>query len=133
MTEQNVLYAALADKTGAELLNEKVSDRQLRFMVRVRKGPNTTMWLAVIDRLLELADSQTAPAKWTIDISKQYFRRPDLKFGWRVILQGENLAQYYEPLAREVLAVHPNNAGKELQEVPLHGSPNRKVGRPVLY
>jgi hypothetical protein len=130
MSRGSGLYAALHEKTGAELLNETEKPQQLRFMMRVKKGMPTTMWLSIIDRLLQLGDEQLVANKgsgvtWTIDISKQYFRRPELKYGWRVILQGEGLWDHLPILAEEVRKVTVEAAIVEIQEIPLHGSPNR--------
>lgn len=128
MSKPGIFFAALHEKTGAELLNETSNERQLRFMMRVRRGPTTTLWLGVIDHLIMLGDQQLSTQKpeWTIDISKQYFRRPELKYGWRIILQGQELASHYEMLANEVRGVQVQAA--QITEVRLYGSPNRKSG-----
>lgn len=130
MSAASVLYAALHEKVGAEVLNESLKGKQLNFMLRIKKGQSTTLWLAVIERLLTLADAQKANGnpEWTLDISKQYFMRPDLKYGWRVILQSTKLDELFEPLAQEVLASKTQAQVAEIQEVPLHGNPNRRSG-----
>lgn len=129
MSTSAVIYAACHERTsgGWELLNESQTDRQLRFMLRVRPGVPTTIWLSIVDRLLELGDQQLATGKpaWTIDISKQYFRKPTIKYGWRVILQGAELATHFDALAAEIRAVQSQVFAVEVQEVKLHGSPNR--------
>lgn len=127
MSRASHLYAAMHERAGAELLNETATDKQLRFMVRVRKGINTTTWLSIIDRLLELGDTQVASGSpaWTIDVSKQYFRKPGLKYGWRIILQGVGVYEHLNVLAEEVRKVVVTATAIEVQEIPLHGSPNR--------
>lgn len=131
MSDQAVLYAALQTKTGAELLNEVVTERQLRFMMRVKKGQPTAIWLNVIDHIIALGDKQVASGSpaWTIDISKQYFRRPELKYGWRIILQSSNIKGTCLELAASIANVS-QHAGQqhEITEVQLHGSPSRKSG-----
>lgn len=130
MSEPAILYAALHTKAGAELLNETVTEKQIRFMVRVKRGQPTTMWLSIVDHLIMLGDQQIATGKpeWTIDISKQYFRRPDLKYGWRVILQSSHLKSVCEELAQSIGSVRIQSQAQEIQEVALHGSPSRKSG-----
>jgi len=125
MSKPALIYAALHEKVGAELLNETVKENQLRFMLRVKLGQSTTTWLATIDHLIMLGDRQLATGKpeWTIDVSKQYFRKPDLKYGWRIIIQEAELSKYYDMLAREIRSVQVQ--GYQIEEVKLHGSPNR--------
>ena len=125
MSDQAVLYAALHAKTGAELLNEVVTEKQLRFMVRVPAGPTTTIWLGLVKHLL-VATRQNAP--WTMDISKHYFLTPegDLRYGWRLIVQAPDLNSALAAIARSV-----NEApvvATQIEEVRLHGSPTRRVG-----
>ena len=95
--------------------------------MRIKSGPSTTTWLSIADRLIELGDQQLATGKpaWTIDISKQYFRKPAFKYGWRVILQSAELSKIFEPLAMEIKAVKTQIFAVEVQEVALYGSPNR--------
>lgn len=130
MSAASVLYAALHEKVGAEVLNETLKGKQLNFMLRIKKGQSTTLWLAVVERLLTLADAQKATGnpEWTLDISKQYFMKPDLKFGWRVILASAKLDELFASLAQEVLAARFQTQVTEIQEVQLHGSPNRRSG-----
>lgn len=120
-------------KAGAELLSETPTEKQLRFMMRVKKGQPTTIWLDIVDHLIMLGDQQiaTGNAAWTIDISKQYFRRPNLKFSWRVILQtrGESLKPFYAGLAQSIGNISQQaTQAHEITEVRLHGNPNRKSG-----
>jgi hypothetical protein len=129
MSKPGLIYAACHDRTGGgwELLNEERTEKQLRFMMRVKRGQPTTIWLGIVNRLLELGDQQRATGNpaWTIDISKQYFRKPDLKYGWRIILQGPDLPSCFEMLANEIRKAQAEIMAVEIQEVKLHGSPNR--------
>lgn len=137
MSSPQVLYDALAERTGAEVINEERKERQLRFMLRVKKGRNTTVFLAIVEALLATAEVQLAQDKpaWTIDISKQYHLRPDLRYGWRVILQGADLNPYFDLLANAVRSAQVKssavNSGGDYQEIRLRGSPNRRAGVPV--
>ena len=125
------LIAVFRERVGAEILEgtENVTETQARFLLRIPKGPPTTGWLSIVDRLLELGDQQlaTKAPTWTIDVSKQYFRRPDLRYGWRLILQSKELATYLPALAKDIksiqLRVH------QLEEVRLNGSPTRRVSK----
>lgn len=92
------VYAALLQKSGLEVLQEKETDKQLRIMGRspVERWP---FFLPVIDRLLRVSD--TPGGAWTCDISKQYMRRNDkVLYAWRLIFQAPTgLAAQYENIA----------------------------------
>jgi hypothetical protein len=124
------LLKVLQERVSSEVIpgTETITDSQVRVLLRVPKGPTTTRWLQIINRLLELGDEQVATKnpQWTIDISKQYFRRPDLKFGWRLIFQGKNMDKYFPLLAKEVKTLHIQ--AQQIEEVRLNGSPTRRVG-----
>jgi hypothetical protein len=130
MSSPSILYAALHEKVGAEVLNEAQKGKQLNFSLRIKKGASTTLWLAVVERLLTLANEELTKAdpSWTLDISKQYFMKPDLKFSWRVILKSDAMPELCDALAKEVLAAKLQQQVTEVQEVNLHGSPNRRSG-----
>lgn len=131
MSDPDIIFAALHEKMGAEIINQTSSEKQARFMLRIKKGPNTTIWLSVIEHLLVLADTQLATGQphWTIDVSKQYFRKDgELKFGWRVILQGAQLQEHFKSIANEIHAAKLTGPVMEVQEVQLHGSATRRSG-----
>lgn len=123
-----VLYNALGERMGGELIagSETYTPNQLRFMIRVHSGPPTTRWLGIVQHLLTV--SKKASPAWSIDISKQYFVDPggSLRYGWRVILQGQLIAGYLEEVAREVRSAEVK--GSQIEEVRLNGSPTRRVG-----
>lgn len=118
-----VLYAVLHEKTGAEIISgtEVMSASQLRFLVRVKPGQPTTRWLGVVEGLL----SVSIKAKWGLDISKQYFLAPHLKFGWRIILQSSDLENHIALLAEAVKHTQVRGAPVQEEDIPLQGSPNR--------
>lgn len=124
------LLTVFQERASAEVIagTEAFGETQVRFLVRIPKGPPTTRWLSIIDRLLELGDQQlaTKAPEWTLDISKQYFRRPDLRYGWRLIFQGKDLGSWFPRLAEAVKKVQIR--AQQIEEVRLNGSPNRRVG-----
>jgi hypothetical protein len=126
MTKPTILYEAFNARAGAQVISETLSENQVRFMVRVQKGPSTKRWLAITKCLLQLA---RRGAPWTIDISKQYFLMPDneddQRYGWRLIIQGKDLESHFATMAKAVKGMHIQ--AEQLDEVTLNGSPNRRV------
>jgi hypothetical protein len=124
------LLTVFHERVGAELIQgtENITETQVRFLMRVPKGPPTTRWLSIIDRMIDLGDQQlaTKAPEWTLDISKQYFRRPELRYGWRFIFQGKELAKWLPQIADSIKKM-PIRA-QQIEEVRLNGSPNRRVG-----
>lgn len=114
MTESQLpqLYTVLNQRAGFEVVNQTVTDNQIRVIHRVAKGgmPN---WLMVMDCLIEASES----APWNIDLSKQYFRRASrLIYGWRFILQADNIVEHLPdviaaiqraPRARQIVDEQP--------------------------
>lgn len=115
--------AELSRRTGAELVTENPSVNQIRLTFRVPRGQGATKWLVLMKQLLRFRRQNT----WTIDISKHYFlvdtKGEDMRFGWRVIFQGENMAQYDKAISTCFTNIKTPPA--QLAEVPLHGNPNR--------
>lgn len=124
MSAKEQLVTALGNKVGFEVINDHDSSNQVRLFGRVRQ-PRMPGWLNVIrDLLLAAADNP-----WNLDISRQYFLRGNkLFFGWRVILQGQDIAQHMTQVCKIIRAVDVST-GKELDEVPLHANPNRNAWR----
>lgn len=118
-----MLYTVLHEKTGAEVIagTEVLTATQLRFLMRVKPGNPTTHWLGVVEGMLSIS----AKAKWGLDISKQYFLAPHLKFGWRIILQSTDLENHINLLAEAIKHVQVQGVAVMEQEIPLQGSPNR--------
>lgn len=109
----------MGSKAGFEVVSETPNPGQLRVVGRV---PNARMsaWLLVINKLLSAADS----APWNVDISKQYFNRNGKTlYGWRLIFQGENIAESYDSIAAIVKSTPA--AKSELTEVTLHAGGQR--------
>lgn len=123
MSKPSFLYVALHEKTGAEVISgtESLSAGQLRFMARVKQGPPTTRWLDTIEHVLKFS----AGKPWGLDISKQYFVSPNLKFGWRIIIQCQDMAVCLQHLVEAVKAAQVKAAEHVEYDVPLTGSPNR--------
>lgn len=109
---------------GFELVNHNSTVNQVRILGRVPKE-SMNSWLVIIHQLLKLSESSS----WSADISKQYFlRQGRVLFGWRVILQGENVEGYMGVLCEAV-----SNAPRPkviLEEQRLYGaSPDRNAPR----
>ncbi len=93
---------ALAARAGFETVNKQHGPTQLRLIGRVQRAA-VGGWLLVVHRLLQSSGTKG----WTADISKQYFLRDNkLVFGWRFILQGENIPQHY-PAVVQLIASSP--------------------------
>lgn len=119
-----VLQHTLYQRAGYESVDNKVTATQVRFFGRVRQA-NMPMWLAIMKDLLLASEG----APWSIDLSRQYFLRGDkLYFGWRIILQGENIQQHMQAVAAVVQASTPP-APRQADEVRLHAPPNRNALR----
>jgi len=140
--EPTELYAALNTKAGFEVVNEKLTDTQLRISGRVPNAQTAT-WLMVVKRLDRAAKRSAKKAAaqssttWTVDISKQYFTVPDvpdehedddnarLLYAWRIIIQGEDIQQHIPTIARVVQRAPRVRA--EVTEVPLHAAGSRNA------
>jgi len=112
---------ALAKKVGLEVVSMTNTDQQLRVLGRVH--PNLLHdWLLVMQWLLTKSET----TDWKIDLSKQYFLRGQkLLYGWRIIIQSENLSKHYSDIVSTIMSV-PSPV-KELDEVPLAAPPNRNA------
>jgi hypothetical protein len=115
------------NQLGFEVRQSKEADNQLRVVCRVPLDPvNTSRWLQLMERLLLRAEH----AAWDVDCSKQYFMRGGtLTFGWRLILQGQGIAQHLSDII-SVLTMIPTTT-RELDEVHLHAGPNRNALSPT--
>lgn len=112
---------ALAHKAGFEVVQETCTTKQLRFVGRVLPS-KTKQWLRVAEQLL--LHSESAP--WSLDLSKLYFLRGGkLMYGWRLIIQAEDVAQHVPALVSIVGATPAIQA--QLEEVRLYGRGNNDV------
>lgn len=109
---------------GFEAVSKNVTAKQVRLLGRVPQA-GMSNWLVAVDWLL--AKGENAP--WTIDISKQYFRRNGkLLFAWRIILQAEDVSKYYGDLGEAVR--NSPKAKTTVEEYTLHGvGPDRNSVR----
>lgn len=118
----NILEIA-NQKFGFEVVVQTEESNRLRIVGRIRSdnaGRNLGNWLLVIDRLLE-ADRT---GKWSVDISKHYFKKgkgQPVVFGWRLIFQGEKIAQHYADIVN-LISTAPQTARTEVTEMPMPGS-----------
>lgn len=96
---------------------------QLRVLGRVPEDPgglNMNNWKILMYRFYTVMRDRP----WKADFSKSYFIKEEsqkLVFAWRVIFQGENLAQHYSELI-QVVASSPISARAEVTEFPLAGA-----------
>lgn len=117
------LCDALEKKVGFGVVNLSLTQGQLRIMGRVPQNSLPT-WLLTMERLLV----QSTSAGWSVDLSKQYLMRGQkLLFAWRVIFQAENVAEHLKDITTVISSVPV--VRRQLQEVPLHGNPNRNALR----
>jgi len=115
------IYAALAKKSGFEVLQENESDRQLRIMGRshLERWP---FFLPIIHTILTRSGSGSS---WTCDISKQYFLSDGrVLYGWRFIFQAgkssRTLTEQYPDIISAINSA-PRPARVELESQPLPG------------
>ena len=110
------LYAVFHNRSGFEVVNETVTDSQVRVIHRVGKNgmPN---WLMIMDALIDAAEA----APWNLDLSKQYFKRNGiLIYGWRFILQAPSVLDHVPSLIAVVKQAP--RARQTIDEQPLAGA-----------
>lgn len=110
-----LLYQHLHQRTGFEVVNQTVGENQIRIIHRISKE-GMENWLAVMDALFDAE----AVSPWSIDLSKQYFKRGRVVYGWRFILQAPNVVEHLpsviEAVQKAPMASHP------VSEQPLVGA-----------
>ena len=119
------VLAVLRGKSCFETVDSTPSANQLRIVGRVpadAMSVNINNWLLVIRNIL-LAQTHKP---WKADISKQYFLkgnegREKVIYGWRVIFQGEDIANHYADIISVVLGAK-HTSSSELTEFPLPGA-----------
>lgn len=100
---------------GFEAVDHQHSANQVRLLGRVR-APSTNSWLVVVHHLLSAADKADG---WSVDISKQLFLRGGkVMFGWRLILQGTDIAERLTPIIQLIAASPRVRAIIEEQALP---------------
>jgi hypothetical protein len=121
-TAANALFAALRKKVSFEVVSQTETPNQLRILGRIptdRLGLNEGNWKIVKYRLLIAMEERP----WKVDLSKSYFIKTETKkmvFAWRILLQGENIAQHYADII-SVISTSPS-ARAEVMEIPLVGN-----------
>lgn len=126
MADVATLFQALALKSKFEVVDHTPSVNQLRIIGRIpadASGQYMQNWL-VIARNLLLA--QESGSKWHVDLSKQYFLKgpPNAKkivYGHRLIIQAQNVEQYYDEIIAVVLESKPS-AVTMVDSFPLPGA-----------
>jgi hypothetical protein len=126
VADVSVLFQALALKSKFEVVDHSPSANQLRIIGRIPSdaaGQYMQNWL-VIARNLLLA--QENGSKWHVDLSKQYFLKgaagsKKIVYGHRLIIQAENVAQYYDEIIAVILESKPS-AVTSVDSFPLPGA-----------
>jgi len=118
------LSQTLKMRSGYELVSCSEAPNQVRILGRV-PGEMMDTWKVMMSALLDASER----ASWNIDISKQYFKRQGhLVFGWRIILQGQDVADRLLEVC-EVVSNAPR-AKVVVEEQRLYGaSANRNAPR----
>lgn len=117
------LQAVLQQRVGFEVVQLSAKTNQVRYFGRVRSSYMPT-WLEAMRELLVVSEK----APWSIDLSRQYFLRGEkLFFGWRIILQGENL-QIHLPQITDLIQ-RVKVMSRQLDEVPLNARADRNALR----
>jgi hypothetical protein len=118
------VYAALMEKCGFEVVQEKETAVQLRIIGR-SGADRWNFFLPVIHTLLTASDKPEG--HWTCDISKQMIlAHGRVRYGWRMIFQAasrngiDNLQSCYEDIVR-VIRSSPRPARVEVDRVLLPG------------
>lgn len=115
-TRKDVI-AALAQKTGFEMVTEKETEKQYRFTGRC----HPSRWSFLLPVVYQLHRDSTAPSAWKNDISKQYILFQDrVLYCWRFIFEHESIASQYEGIVRAIRSA-PLPARVEVTEVLLPG------------
>jgi len=103
------LYDALHARGGYEIVNETVREGSLRLSGRVKPLSRVPQWLEVVQALYLAGE---ASSDWDVDLSKQYFVREELRFAWRVILQGEGIESRVDDIVNIVLSAPSTRTGQ---------------------
>lgn len=126
MASAKDIFDVLKQKAQFEVVEHTLSDTQLRVIGRIPEDAmrvNMNNWLIIIRELLR---AQKGGAPWTIDMSKQYFLKgPDgqekVVFGHRIIIQGQNVAQYFDGIVKIIRGTQ-QAAVSEVTSFPLPGA-----------
>ena len=122
MTTPSQLFVALRKRVGYEVVSQNEAPNQLRVFGRIPEdslGLNGNNWKIVKYRLLKAMTDRP----WKADISKSYFIKEEtqkLVFAWRILLQGENIAQHYADILN-IIPTSPS-ARAEVNEIPMPGA-----------
>lgn len=122
MTTARELYTALQQKAGFEVVEVSEGPKQLRIIGRVHTN-YVSQWKLAMHHLL----TKEQESAWKVDISKKYFLRNDNVFyGWRLIIQAENVPAHYAGI---IQALQITSGGNEVTEVPLIGASSNRNTR----
>lgn len=109
------LARVLRMRGGFEMVNHQVGPTQVRMLGRVR-SQSMGSWLVVANHLLTISDGGPG---WSVDISKQYFRRSGkMMYAWRLIFQSEQVTERLSSIAQTVVAAPRARAIVDEQALP---------------
>lgn len=124
MQAKDALFLALRKKTGFEVVSVgEPTPHQLRVLGRVLDDPaglNMNNWKILMHRLYTAMTDRP----WKVDISKSYFlyeATAKLVFAWRLIFQGQNIADHYNEMTELVLTA-PASVRADVTEMVLSGA-----------
>lgn len=117
------LIKVLSSKSQFEPVDVQEGANQIRILGRVRQDGTTTPmdnWLLMMNAI---ATREEQPGcAWKVDISKKYFRRGNkFIFAWRLIIQGEGVADLLPELI-SVVGGAPLSSRNEVTEIALLGA-----------
>lgn len=126
-------YREFHDITKFEIVGSpKESDRQLRFVGRIRARAVSRVWATqFVDALVR---ASTGNARWSVDVSRYYFEKDgEVIWAWRVIVQtgSAGMESSLDEILRALrLSAKPASRGMtgEVTEIPLvSSSPTRNT------
>lgn len=113
------VYAALARRSGFEVIQETETDGQLRVVGRLA----TARWAFFVPIVFVLLKASKTPGHaWACDISKQYIEANDqVRYAWRLIFQAsDGIARHYGDIS-SVIRSAPAPARVEVNSIRLPG------------
>lgn len=101
VTRANI-YAALAQKSGFEVLEENETPKQLRISGRSHLD-RWAFFAPVIYQLISASEKPGSP--WTCDVSKRYIvHNQKILYTWRLIFQSPDLAAQYQNIVATIMS-----------------------------
>ncbi len=125
MTEEHTqaILMALRTRFGYEAVQVSQNPKQVRLLGRIPQQ-QTRNWQ--VGRHHIFLNERSHP--WTVDISRQYFLRGEVEvFGWRLIFQGDNLAEHVKSITQTIMSAPRAKFELEEQALPGVSGPRRTM------